>query len=117
MTAVQNGGFDWLWWLCLVIVIVIGLLVAGIWAIYTLGGLPGRIAAGRGHPQAAAISVCGWLGLLVFVLWPIALIWAYTSPRGGQNLATAEDLDSLLTELRRTSERVAAIEAGLRSTS
>ena len=62
MTAIQNGGFDWLWWLCLVI--VIGLVIAGIWAVFTLGGLPGRVAAARGHPQAAAIGVCGWLGLI-----------------------------------------------------
>ena len=61
--------------------------------------------------------MCGWLGLLVFVLWPIALIWAYTSPKGDRNLATSEDLDALLADLRRTSERVAAIEAGLGSTS
>jgi phosphatidylglycerophosphate synthase len=114
MTAIQNGDFDWLWWLCLVI--VIGLVVAGIWAAYTLGGLPGRIAARRGHPQATAIGVCGWLGLLVFVLWPIALVWAYTSPKGGQILATREDLDALLADLRRTSERLATIEAGLGTT-
>jgi Protein of unknown function (DUF3302) len=114
MTAIQNGGFDWLWWLCLVI--VIGLVIAGIWAIFTLGGLPGRIAAARAHPQAAAISVCDWLGLMVFVLWPIALVWAYSSPKGGQNLATNDDLDALLAELRGTSERVAAIEASLGAT-
>ena len=94
MIAIQNGGFDWLWWLCLAV--VIGLVIAGIWAVYTLGGLPGRIAAARGHPQASAIGVCGWLGLITFVLWPIALVWAYTSPKGGQNLATSEDLDALV---------------------
>jgi hypothetical protein len=113
--SVQNGGFDWLWWLCLVI--VIGLVIAGIWAVFKLGGLPGRIAAERGHPQAAAIGVCGWLGLIVFVLWPIALVWAYTSPKGGASLATSDDLDALLAELRRTSERVAAIEGSLGVTS
>lgn len=111
----MQGSGDWLYWLCFVI--VIALVIAGIWAVYSLGGLPGRIARSRGHPQAAAISVCGWLGLITFVLWPVALVWAYTSPRGGQAAATSEDLDALLADLRRTSERVATIEAGLGSTS
>ena len=59
--------------LALVLTIVGGALV--------LGWLPGHIAAGRGHPQAAAINVCGWLGLLTLgILWPIAFIWAYMQP-------------------------------------
>jgi hypothetical protein len=42
---------------------------------------PGRIAKGRGHPQADAIAVCGWWGLLTAgVLLPLAWIWAYTNP-------------------------------------
>jgi len=111
----MQGSGEWLYWLCFAI--VIALVVALIWAVYSLGGLPGRIARSRGHPQAAAIGVCGWLGLITFVLWPIALVWAYTSPRSGQAVATSDDLDALLADLRRTSDRVAAIEAGLGSTS
>jgi len=106
----QSSG-EWLYWLCFAI--VIALVVAGIWALYTLGGLPGRVARSRGHPQAAAISVCGWLGLITFILWPIALVWAYTSPLAARSVVTSEDLDGLLADLRRTSERIAAIEAGL----
>jgi Protein of unknown function (DUF3302) len=111
----QQGSADFVYWLTFAI--VIGLVVALIWAVFKLGGLPGRIAAERGHPQASAIAVCGWLGLIVFVLWPIALVWAYTAPKGGERPATSEDLDALLAELRRTSDRIAAIEAGLGSTS
>jgi hypothetical protein len=47
-----------------------------------LGSLPGSVAAGRGHPHADAVTVCGWLGLLFLPLWPIALVWAFVSPRG-----------------------------------
>ena len=44
-----------------------------------LGGLPGAIARGRQHPQATAITICGWIGLLTFgVVWLVALIWAHT---------------------------------------
>jgi len=46
-----------------------------------LGGLPGKTARERGHPQADAISVLGWLGLLLgFVPWLIAMVWARMQP-------------------------------------
>ncbi|MEK6248835.1 MAG: DUF3302 domain-containing protein [Planctomycetales bacterium] len=36
---------------------------------------------GRNHPQADAISVCGWWGVLTMgLLLPLAYIWAYTNP-------------------------------------
>jgi hypothetical protein len=47
-----------------------------------LAMLPGRIARDRGHPHADAIRVCGWWGVLTLgLLYPLAFIWAYTSPR------------------------------------
>lgn len=65
------------------IVIIVLLAVAG-YVIVLLGTTPGKIARRRGHPQADAINVCSWLGVVFifsfFVLWPIALIWAYTRP-------------------------------------
>ena len=46
-----------------------------------LARLPGKIAAQRGHPQAEAINVAGWLGALAMgVFWPFALVWAFTRP-------------------------------------
>jgi len=55
------------------------LLITVIAAIWVLGSFPGRIARNRRHPQADAIAVGGWVGLLFFgVLWPLVLIWAYT---------------------------------------
>ena len=63
------------------LLILASLLVAVIVVIAVLGALPGRIARQRGHPQADAIAVAGWMGLLFFgVLWPLALIWAYLRP-------------------------------------
>jgi hypothetical protein len=57
------------------------LLVAAVIVVVTLGSLPGRIAAKRGHPQAAAITVAGWLGIATMgILWPLALIWAFLKP-------------------------------------
>jgi hypothetical protein len=57
------------------------LIVMAVVIVVLLGQLPGRIAHQRGHPQAAAITVCGWLGLAtVGLLWPVALIWAFLKP-------------------------------------
>ena len=50
------------------------------YVIYRLGGLPGAIARARNHPQADAINVCGWMGIITLVLWPVALAWIYTEP-------------------------------------
>ena len=57
------------------------LLVAGLVAVVTIGQLPGQIAKKRGHPQAAAITASGWLGVATGgLVWPIALIWALSKP-------------------------------------
>jgi len=57
------------------------LIVAGVVVVVLLGALPGRIAQRRGHPQTAAVTACGWLGLATGgILWPIALIWAFLKP-------------------------------------
>ena len=64
----------------LVVLIVLAAAVIAIWAI--LGMMPGRIARERGHPQAEAINVCGWWGVITMgLLLPVAWIWAYTKPR------------------------------------
>jgi hypothetical protein len=57
------------------------IIVAAVVVIVTIGQIPGRVARFRGHPQAAAISAAGWLGVATGgVLWPIALIWAFLKP-------------------------------------
>jgi hypothetical protein len=63
--------------------VVLLLLASAVVAIAVfLAVLPGRIARDRGHPHADAIGVCGWWGVLTLgLLYPLAFIWAYTSPR------------------------------------
>ena len=57
------------------------LLAVAIFFFMKLGELPGKIAEKRNHPQAEAITICGWLGVLTLgLLWPIAIIWAYMRP-------------------------------------
>lgn len=63
----------------LVILLVLLAAAVAVWVI--IGMLPGRIARQRNHPQADAINVCGWWGVLTMgILCPLAFIWAYTNP-------------------------------------
>ena len=58
-----------------IVVGAIGFIVA------KLGMWPGKIARQRGHPQADAINVASWVGVITLgLLWPLALIWAHTRP-------------------------------------
>ena len=81
--------------------VVMGVLAAFvILLVVKLGPIPGNVAKSRGHPQADAIKVLGWIGVVTLGLaWPIALVWAYT--RSGEQ--HAEFL----------SQRVASLEAEL----
>ena len=63
----------------LVVLFVMGVAAVAAWV--ALGMMPGRIARSRNHPQADAINMCGWWGVLTMgLLLPIAFIWAYTRP-------------------------------------
>jgi len=73
-----QGAGPFLHWLTLGILFVMPVLV-GLVA-YKLGSLPGEIARARRHPQAEAISICGWMGIVTLVLWPVAMVWAHLVP-------------------------------------
>ena len=63
------------------LIVLIAIIVSVISVLVVLAMVPGRVAKSRGHPQADAINVAGWVGILLFgVLWPLALIWAYYKP-------------------------------------
>jgi hypothetical protein len=67
------SGFDIFAWIVLIV-----LAASTIAVVCIMGWLPGHIAHDRGHPWAQAVTVAGWVTLFFgFVLWPIALIWAY----------------------------------------
>jgi hypothetical protein len=43
-----------------------------------LAGLPGRIALARKHPEAEAVKLLGWAGLLPTIYpWVQAFVWAF----------------------------------------
>jgi hypothetical protein len=41
-----------------------------------LGLAPGAIARGRGLPNADGVGICGLLGMIIPIIWLVALIWA-----------------------------------------
>ncbi len=64
----------------IVIAVLVGVVIG---LVVYLGQLPGKIAAERNHPQADAIRVLGWIGVItVGTSWLVALVWAYYRPTG-----------------------------------
>ena len=73
-----------------------------IWLVVLLGPLPGKIARERVHPQADAIHVLGWIGIVTLgVAWLIALVWAYMKPVGDAALRERiNELEGQFTRLK-----------------
>jgi len=80
--------------------VVIAVMVAGAIAIVVkVGPIPGNIAKGRGHPQAEAIAVLGWIGIIKLgLVWPIALVWVYTRSSDMQSAHQSDPIVSLETK-------------------
>ena len=53
------------------------IVMGGLGAAVFILGLPGRIAIARGHPEAEAVYLMGWVGFLAVVPWVQALGWAF----------------------------------------
>ena len=99
-------------WLTLVVLCIIPVVAA--YVIYRLGSLPGAIARARNHPQADAINICGWMGIITVVLWPLALVWAHLTthkPRTGGSAVNGDK--ALIAKLHDARQRLAALEAKL----
>jgi hypothetical protein len=59
------------------------LIFVGVIIIVNLGKLPGQLAHKWNHPQAGAINAMSWIGIATGgLLWPVAFIWAFTTPFG-----------------------------------
>ena len=82
------------------LVVIALLLGVVIWLVVLLGNMPGDIARKRNHPQAAAITALGWIGLITLGLgWFVAIVWAYYQP-GAQDSDLQERIESLETQVQ-----------------
>jgi hypothetical protein len=71
-------GFELDVWDYLTFVTIFLLVVSGVVTYVWLAGLPGRIAIARQHPEAEAVKLLGWAGLLPTIYpWVQAFIWAF----------------------------------------
>jgi hypothetical protein len=62
------------------------LIFVGVVIVVNLGKLPGQLAHKWNHPQAGAINAMSWIGIATGgLLWPVAFIWAFTTPSGGKS--------------------------------
>jgi hypothetical protein len=80
LADVTIDGFDWFAFLVFAVLLAVAVVL-----IVFVGGLPGRIARTRNHPNASAITAAGWISLITLgALWPIAFVWAFLPPRSSQ---------------------------------
>jgi len=71
------------------IVLIVVLMIAAMLFV-ELASMPGDVARRRKHPQAKAINILGWIGLLLGVApWLVALIWSNLDP-----LTLTKDIDA-----------------------
>ena len=88
------------------LVVIVVMIAAAIAIVVKLGPMPGDIAQDRGHPQADAIKVLGWIGVVTLGLaWPLALVWAYTRSSDMQSAHLSERIVLLETELAAFKEK------------
>ena len=81
------------------LIVLAVLVAAAIWLVVIIGNIPGNMARAADHPQAEAISMLAWIGLLTLgVGWFLALVWAKYKPEPdrAELLARVEKLEAQL---------------------
>ena len=96
--------------LLVVIIVFVGVVLA-------LGWFPGHMAKKWNSPWAEAITVAGWIGVLLPPLWMIALIWAFVRPpagTGAQIAITEAEAAELSATIAPLTQRMVKLEAAMR---
>lgn len=86
------SGIDYFAWLVFILIVISAVAV-----FVLLAQLPGKTARERNHPQAEAINVASWLGLLLTlgVVWVLAMVWSRMVPVGVASDITSNELQDL----------------------
>jgi NADH:ubiquinone oxidoreductase subunit 6 (subunit J) len=74
-------------------IVLILVIATAVVVLVVLAMMPGKIAAQRKHPQAEAINVAGWLGMLTGIIWILAMIWAYMKPATSDTQQAVEPIE------------------------
>ncbi len=71
-------------------IVLITMIFSGVAVFVALGLWPGRVAKQRLHPYVDAITIGSWVLLIAGgILWPLMLIWAYSTPSNNSHISTA----------------------------
>jgi hypothetical protein len=86
------------------------LIFVGVIIVVNLGKLPGQLAQKWNHPQAGAINAMSWIGIATGgLLWPVAFIWAFTTPFGTKSAIKDDDQASDSADPKADATRVSAL--------
>lgn len=91
-------------------VVLAVLVFVGVIIVVSLGKLPGQLAQKWNHPQASAINAMSWVGIATGgLLWPVAFIWAFTTPLGSESRVNDERQPSGAPEIDAATTRLTAL--------
>lgn len=106
-----GGSASAAFWLLAVVLVAAGVILA-----LLLAPVPGRIARRRQHPNALAINVCGWLGLLFAPCWTRPRLTQMGAPSvllmAGDDLVAASANEANSDELLVRAEIIEALDCG-----
>ena len=86
------------------------LIFVGVIIVVNLGKLPGQLAHKWNHPQTGAINAMSWIGIATGgLLWPVAFIWAFTTPFGTKSAIKDDDQAGDSADPKADATRVSAL--------
>lgn len=93
----------------LFLIVFIAILI--VWGILKIHTYPEKVAKQKNHPQTKAIAVTSVLGLLIFPLWMLALVWAYSNAVIGKlyNNGDVENAPPVPSKSQDTSDKTSEI--------